>query len=738
MLRVLPVACLLLATSGMHGQVSYGGLAFGLMEHGPRLSQPPTHRLPAVDAAALIAEDEQRIASGKQGPYRFGFNHEVHITMDAGAWTELDNGARIWRLTLECPEAFSIGLVFSRYVIPEGALVFLYNEEGEQRGAYMAAPRGRTSYAMDQLSGERITIEYYEPAEMIGMGELVIGQVTHDYRDVMKVQRGFGDSGACNINVICPEGDDWRDQIRSVALVNTGGGFCTGTLINNCALNGIPYFLTADHCLGSPTENWIFRFNWDSPICDPTEDQPILMTISGAETLVNSPNTDVALLELFEVPPIEYDVHYSGWDISPNPAESVTGIHHPMGDIKKISHSFNAVVANTVTIGGQTAESWQVLVWDQGTTEQGSSGSGLWNQNGLLVGQLFGGAANCTNSVDDHYGRFDVSYPLLEPWLGACGTMVPGQDGDGVVPITVDAAVTSITNVEPLVCGTNIINPRITIKNNGINVITSLILSYGLVGGISEIVVWNGSLQPGQTVNYQLPPVIVPPGEHVLEVTSNSPNGEQDQVEDNDTWTFEFSVSSPSEIVNLHLNTDNYGADITWDLATTNGTVLYSGGPYQNGPPQQFVIPFCLTNGCYTFTINDEFGDGICCGNGEGNYVIQNPDSVVFAISDGQYGAGNVDVFCLDGVSVEEILMQGELSLFPNPTTGLLNVRFDGIVDPHRLSIFDGLGRTISSRSIANNVNTVDLDLTALSDGVYMLAVEGSQGRMVRRMVVQK
>ncbi|MDQ3100514.1 MAG: lysyl endopeptidase, partial [Bacteroidota bacterium] len=315
--RALFTACMFFCTVLVQAQIAFGGRAFGLMEN-IDLSAPPVERLPTVDTDALIAEDAARLAQGKQGPYRFGFNHDVDIHMDAGTWTELANGDRIWRLTLECPEALSIGVAFSRYVIPEGALVFLYNEAGEQLGAFMAAPNGRTKYAIDQLSGERITIEYFEPASIAGLGELVIGTVTHAYRDVMKMQRDLGDSGDCNINVICPQGDEWRDQIRSVALVNTGGGLCTGTLLNNCSNDGTPYFLTAHHCLPDDQDvsNWIFRFNWDSPVCDPTEDQPLVQSISGSELLESNSGTDMAFLQLSSVPPEDYLVFYSGWDIS--------------------------------------------------------------------------------------------------------------------------------------------------------------------------------------------------------------------------------------------------------------------------------------------------------------------------------------------------------------------------------------------------------------------------------------
>ena len=74
------------------------------------------------------------------------------------------------------------------------------------------------------------------------------------------------------------------------------------------------------------------------------------------------------------------------------------------------------------------AQCWKIAAWDDGTTEGGSSGSGLWDQNGLLVGQLYGGQASCSFNVNDYYGKFNVSFPLLQQWLGDCGTTLPGLD----------------------------------------------------------------------------------------------------------------------------------------------------------------------------------------------------------------------------------------------------------------------------------------------------------------------
>ncbi|MEX1132470.1 MAG: trypsin-like peptidase domain-containing protein [Flavobacteriales bacterium] len=724
---------------GIQAQIAFGGRAFGLMSDGIPLPQAALASLPSVDADALIAADEARYASGAKGPYRFGFNHTTDLGTDnSGTWHERENGDRIWRLSIACPGALSINFRFAEYHVPHGGLVFVYNELGDQLGAFTAASAaGRTKLGVTQLAGERITVEYYEPAAVAGLGSLHIDQVTHGYRDVFNMAKGFGDSGPCNINVICPEGDDWRDQIRSTAIITVGGdGFCTGSLLNTCSEDGTPYFLTADHCLDNDVESWVFRFNWDSPVCSPTQNAATDQTVSGCELLVNSAGTDVALLLLNSAPPAEYEVFYSGWYKGPVAAERVTSIHHPRGDIKKISHSEDPVIPGMMS----GAECWHVQVWDAGTTEPGSSGSGLWNQEGLLVGQLFGGEANCNNNVNDFYGRLDVSWPLLEPYLGNCADAVYGADGSGSVgPVTNDAAVTSINNIPSLLCGTNEVVPRVTLKNNGTEVVTSIIVLYGVDGLPPAITTWTGSLLPGETVNYELPAVTVPSGEHIFIVASSSPNGLQDEFTDNDAWSTPIVVNFPAEEMTLRLQADDFGSDITWTLLTEEGTLLYSGGPYTDVDGGEFFeLPFCLSNGCYTFTINDLFGDGICCENGEGSYSLSTADGTVYAESNGEYGLQDVQQICLANVSVQEREGLGTMALFPNPSNGRVHLQLSGMGGPVALSVLDGTGRMVAQLSLAAGTPDLELDLSGLMNGVYLVRAEYAQGSAVQRVMIQR
>ncbi|MBL7951072.1 MAG: trypsin-like peptidase domain-containing protein [Flavobacteriales bacterium] len=406
------------------GQLSFGGHPVG-MDRSVGLSQPPLVVMPEVDAEALKARDEEQAALGIKGPFKFGFNHATDLSSEnSGIWQTLSNGDRVWRLSIQCPGAYSINFEFHDFVIPDGAQVFVYNELGEVLGGYEAASNpGRTELGVTPLGGDKITIEYVEPARVAGQGRLRVGQVTHAYRDILGATKALNESGSCNNNVICPVGDPWRDQIRSVAMIVVqGDGICTGTLLNNCAEDGTPYFLTANHCLGSPN-NWVFRFNWNSPTCTPTANGSY-NTISGAQLLANSAGSDVALLQLNTTPPPLHHVYYSGWDKGTTAATSATCIHHPSGDIKKISFENQAVSSGNYS----GAQCWRVSAWDDGTTEPGSSGSGLWNQNGLLVGQLYGGQADCDVNINDYFGKFSVSYPLLDEWLGTCGNTLQGYD----------------------------------------------------------------------------------------------------------------------------------------------------------------------------------------------------------------------------------------------------------------------------------------------------------------------
>ena len=394
----------------------------------------------ALDIATLQSEDEFT-ATMKDAPWRFGVEHSVNWTMsNSGNWSE-ENGFRVWRLAVRAQGATSLSFYLSRFVVPEGGELFVYNGD---RTSFLGSfnhlnVKDWEGLALSLLEGDKAVLEYREPLSMPPTGEIAVGQVVHGYRSLLKRQQElqaanasvgpFGNSGACNINVNCPEGDDWQVENQSVALIVNGGfAACSGAMINNTANDGTPYFLTANHCLGTPN-TWTYYFNHESATCSGSTG-PTDNSISGGTLLVADGGSDVALIELSSTPPASWGVEYAGWDATGATPTSAVGIHHPSGDVKKICFEDNSPYYD-VTGGAQV---WWIDQWELGVTEPGSSGSPLFDQNHRIIGQLYGGAAACSGTVNngtyDFYGRFDVSWGLgVSQYLDPTNSGVQVLDG---------------------------------------------------------------------------------------------------------------------------------------------------------------------------------------------------------------------------------------------------------------------------------------------------------------------
>jgi hypothetical protein len=432
---LLPVVIIALSLSTTSAQVSAGGkpMSFSLS----LTSAVPAERMASIDVAGLLLEDSIEAELGL--PFRFGYPLDVNLGLDnSGAWDVLPNGDKIWRLQIDCPGAYSINLIYSRYRVPEGAKFFVY---GLDRSVTLGAFTSRNNKDHGQFStapipGESCVLEYIEPEGAEFPGELTVSTVVHAYKNVFgKDAKGFGQSGSCNINVNCPDGVNWQEEKRAVAMILTQGGsrICSGALVNNVEQDMTPYFLTANHCLGGET-TWIFMFNYESPSCA-NVNGPTDQTVSGSTRLANYSSSDFALLLLSEAPPPEYDVRFAGWSRVDEASPWTVGIHHPSGDIKKISFNNDAVTStNYLTTSGTTH--WRIDDWELGTTEGGSSGSPLFDNNHRIVGQLHGGYASCTSITSDWYGKFSYSWngggsssSRLRDWLDPNNTGALHVDG---------------------------------------------------------------------------------------------------------------------------------------------------------------------------------------------------------------------------------------------------------------------------------------------------------------------
>jgi len=400
----------------------------------------PAVVMPPVDVPALLAEDAE--TEGLEVPYRFGYPFDVSYGPEnSGQWTPLAAGGRVWRLRIESPGAFSLNLIFDPFELPPGGKVWVYNDDGSSiLGAFTERNnKPRRVLATGLVRGEACTVEYYEPEGAEGRGRFRISRIVHGYKNVFRGPwKGFGASGSCNVNVICAEGEDWKKEARAVGMILVDGGtsVCTGALLNNVREDMTPYFLTAAHCTDGDEDSWVVVFNYESPGCE-SADGSMNDSVSGSVLLARYAVSDFALIRLDEKPPLEYNVYYAGWSAEPvAPTSSVT-IHHPHGDVKKISFDFDPAVSSSYPWDPWEKEShWKIVDWDVGTTEPGSSGSPLFDQNHRVVGQLTGGEASCSNNAPDYYGKLSYSWNTgtdsgsrLRDWLDPDGTGVLVLDG---------------------------------------------------------------------------------------------------------------------------------------------------------------------------------------------------------------------------------------------------------------------------------------------------------------------
>ncbi|MCR9250523.1 MAG: fibronectin type III domain-containing protein [bacterium] len=100
---------------------------------------------------------------------------------------------------------------------------------------------------------------------------------------------------------------------------------------------------------------------------------------------------------------------------------------------------------------------------------------------------------------------------------------------------------------------------------------------------------------------------------------------------------------------NLNLVTDNYGSETSWTL-TRNGSQVASGSGYANNTTYNIDLDYGA--GSYVFTINDSYGDGICCSYGNGSYTITDNGGSTIA-SGGAFTSSEQSSWCLEGAAAD-------------------------------------------------------------------------------------
>lgn len=422
--NILPLLLTLMCLNTGFAQVQYQGRPIGTVTtDSPQLrsSSANTVVMPAFEIPSTN-QDEEGI---QQRAFTFAHPFEVNLNPEnSGEWHTLDNGQKVWQLKIQSSNASSINVMFDKFLLAQGAQLFIYNSDMSHIIGAFTSDNNKPSGELPTMPvmGDEVIIELQEAKT--SNSTLNIGQVNHDYTNVFAQLRvgDFGDAAECQKDATCYVDDIYQKTRRStVKLIINGTELMSGTLINNTQQDGTPYVLTAAHGyekFNYSASNTLFIFNYQVPQCftdlEGTREQSIAGgTMRAYSPAISKEAIDFALVEMSVPPPTAYRPYYAGWNRSATPANTSFCIQHPRGDVKKISFEddpLTITTLNTSELEYYPNGHWNVGEWEIGVTEGGSSGAGLFNTQGQCIGGLSAGASWCSNKRNDYFFRFDLAW----------------------------------------------------------------------------------------------------------------------------------------------------------------------------------------------------------------------------------------------------------------------------------------------------------------------------------------
>ena len=281
---------------------------------------------------------------------------------------------------------------------------------------------------------------------------------------------------------------------------------------------------------------------------------------------------------------------------------------------------------------------------------------------------------------------------------------------------------------------------KVTIYNRGTANLTSAVIAYNIDGGTTYTYNWSGSLATHRFATFNMPVTNATNG--VLNAAITTANGIVDQRATNNSVStyYEIPGAPPSfNFVNVvyRLQKDTYGSETTWTLQNAAGTTLYSGGPYTDTSalPPLLTFNWTLTNNtCYKFTINDSFGDGICCNYGAGYYDIKSTTGTV-VISGATFTNSENKSFNIQLLGNDEFAGLNDVYVYPNPAKESITISSSSTMAlPKNFTVYNALGQLIATKNIGTE-NDLTFNTSNLGTGVYFITVERDNDKKTLRFI---
>lgn len=293
------------------------------------------------------------------------------------------------------------------------------------------------------------------------------------------------------------------------------------------------------------------------------------------------------------------------------------------------------------------------------------------------------------------------------------------------------------------------IAPTVTIINKGADDLTSLDITYNINGGADQTFMWTGTLANLTKTDVTLDDyTFTSAANNTITASVSNPNGGVDgDLADTDT----DGAFTASDVTSLHeltltIITDCYPEETSWEFVDGSGAVVASGGPYNNQVGATITENVTLSDDCYSFNLFDSYGDGMYgsqwngCDLDGGVEIKDQAENVVFLYDSSVDNAGfftsnqvfSATVF----VDVDEVALEGQVRMSPNPTSGELNITLNEVLAGDTdFQIFSLDGKVLMTGQLQDTVNT--LNLSSFNNGIYLVRLVNGDKAITERITVQ-
>lgn len=286
--------------------------------------------------------------------------------------------------------------------------------------------------------------------------------------------------------------------------------------------------------------------------------------------------------------------------------------------------------------------------------------------------------------------------------------------------------------------------PQVIIRNTGSTPITSLDITYGPLGGVSNVYHWTGNLFFNDTALVTLPAISLATTNKTLMFRAkvSNPNGMKDEYSDNDSLVTPYTIvpDYPSTFI-IQLTTNKTAWEDSYFIANDQDSVVYQKSGFSNTTTYKDTVT--LPNGCYHFELDDAGKDGLSFfansdGNGSLTFYKISPHVVLksFQPDFGTSAIQNFTVGAITGVN-EPQSKDIRYIVYPNPANKQITI--SGLAQSKGdkdIKLYSEMGSLVYQQHISGSLYQYSINTSSLSEGVYCLVISNKDGMVVKKLVI--